>query len=159
MLPYPYSYGNGLDVVDSRLWKQYNHTENYVFITATPKSKGKVTLFAQVNYDEQGQPVKSVLEQGSKRPELIDMLREVYSLHIVETEAQDETGETEIHDTLFLDKNYVDLEVHIDSELPVATNIFYLPKTISRLENKGKLDYVRREGNTFYPLTVVREQE
>lgn len=148
---------NGFDIVDSRSWTQYPADgENYVFITATPKSEAKVDLFGQVRYNEDGSPVNSVLDQGSKRPELITLLREVYGLNPYPI---NEDGDT--HDALFSNNNYVDLTVHVDVALPVGTNVFYLPKEIAKGPKKGELDYVRRENNVFHPLTVsvVEEEE
>lgn len=146
--------GNGLDIVDSSKWgKQYPASgPHYIFVTASSKSLPKVDLFAQVNYDEEGNPIKSVLEQGSKRPELIELIRDMYNLNL-RTELTSE-GE-KVVDDLFKGKSYVDLDVNVDVSLPTATNIFHLPKYVSRGPKKGSSDYVRRENSVFHPLTVV----
>lgn len=144
---------NGFDVVDSRSWTQYPQgADNYIFICATPKDQAKVDLFANVRYKEDGAPTSSVLTQGSKRPELIEMIREVYNLGVVSVEDVDQAVEV---DKLFGESNYVDLEVHTDVVLPTTTNIFHLPKRISRGPKVGQLDTVRRENSVFNPLTVV----
>jgi hypothetical protein len=145
--------GNGIDVVDSRAWTQYPEgADNYIFITFTPKDASKVDLFAHTKYDDSLNPISSVLDQGSKRPELVEMIREVYNLPISETDTIE--IDNPYVDTLFGELNYVDLDVHVNVELPVSTNIFYLPKKVMKGVKRGQDDYVRRENSIFHPLTV-----
>jgi hypothetical protein len=147
--------GNGIDVVDSRVWSQYPEgADNYIFVTFTPKDQSKVDLFAHTKYDDSLNPISSVLDQGSKRPELVDMIREVYNLHSEVTSYED-GKENGVVDTLFGELNYVDLDIHVDVELPVSTKIFYLPKKVMKGVKRGQDDYVRRENSVFHPLTVA----
>lgn len=145
----------GFDIVNSTQWGQYpKEAQQVVLVAVVPKSEAKVDLFKSVDYNEDGTPKKSVLTQGSKRPEIIEMLREVYNRGVFSQ------GTSEEYDILFGSKNYVDLEVVVSTQVFPELNAYCIPKTQSRGEAKGKSTYVTRtKGTQVFPLVISMEVE
>lgn len=147
---------NGFDVFSSKDWVQYpKDVQQAVFITAIPKSEPQVTLFKSVDYNEDGTPKKSVMNQGSKRPEIIEWLRDVYEKPVLPafTEANG-TGE---NDQLFGSKNYVDLEVNTEVKVFEGLPKYFIPKVIKKGDKVGQMSYVERTNLSIFPLTIVQE--
>ena len=112
-------------------------------MAVSPKNAGKVELFAQVNYNDDGTPKTSVMEQGATtfgKEKLIPMLKECYG-----TALSDETP-------------YAGLEIVVGQNLRALSpnGIFLLPKTIVRGKDAGKMDYMRRENVDIFPMVVAQ---
>jgi len=137
-------WGNGFDVIDSRHWAAYKGQKHMLFITPTPKSEPKVDLFATTKYNEDGTPVKSVLDQGSStygEEFLIPAIKDLYNIDLT------------------TDRDYVDMIVFntyqvgdqvINLNQQFATKVTHLPKVISRGDKAGSADYQRRERAVIY---------
>jgi hypothetical protein len=152
---------NGFDIWSSKDWGQYpKEAQQVVFIAAVSKSEPKVSVFASVDYNSDGTPKKSVLNQGSKRPEIVEMLREVYNLPVFETEVtESESGNISIHttDKLFGSKNYVDLDVNTEVKVFEGLPAYYIPKEVKKGNKAGTMSYETRTGLTVSPLTISQE--
>lgn len=153
---------DGFDIWSSKEWGQYpKDAQQVVFIAAVPKSEAKVSVFGQVDYNTDGTPKKSVMNQGSKRPEIVEMLREVYNLHetAVQTEEQVPGEEMSIKmvDTLFGSKNYVDLDVNTEVTIFKDLPAYYIPKPVKKGSKAGSMSYEVRNGLIINPLTISAE--
>lgn len=132
--------GNGLDLVDSRLWHvSAAWPQQLLMVAAIGKKEGKVDVFSQVKYDEAGAPMFSVLEQGSNLgfgKELLKTIGEIYGKGVN-------------------DEGYLDLVIARDYPINTPNNIYHLPKKQSRGDNKGDLQLVKREHITLFPLAPI----
>jgi hypothetical protein len=109
--------------------------EKAIFIAAVDRTEPKTDLFSSSKYDENGEPTADVLTQGANTfgKQLLADLKEVYGI---------EPGES----------GFIDLSIMREAPLTTDNGIYFIPKTVSRGENKGKSDLVRRENLTLYPL-------
>ena len=134
---------NGLDIFSSKNWGMFPQTtdSHVIFVIVVPKSSPKVDLFGQVSYDEDGNPKRSVLEQGggSFGKELLPMIEDVYGISIDK-------------------KEYRDFEIKEDIVIESPTGVYFVPKTITRGERKGEISVVRRENVTVMPLAPVVDE-
>lgn len=153
----------GFDVFSSSNWGQMQKgVTPFVCIVAVPKSEAKLDLFKSVDYNEDGTPKKSVLNQGSKRPEIIEMLREVYNLPeqgvLDNLPYSEDTMSFTAVDKLFGSKNYVDLEVVVDTQVFPELNAYYIPKILKKGLRAGQQSYEERaKGTAIYPLVISME--
>lgn len=144
--------GNGFDVIDSRFWNGYKAGGNMLFIAAVAKDEPKVDLFGATKYEDDGTPISKVMEQGSKtfgEDTLLPAIKELYGIEL--------SNDKEYVDLLVLDELKVGDTV-IDFNKQFSTPIMLAPKRVNRGAEKGKPDYVRREGATvfgFIPEEVV----
>lgn len=138
-LEYGENPGNGLDVFSSANFGGIENAEQtFIMLTAVPRTEGKLDLFKSCEYDEEGQPKTSVLVQGSTtfgKAVLLPMLKEVYGIELDKTTMP-----------------CVDLTVvgHGDKfDMPWrnanGSEVYRIPKTLARGEEKGKVTTVRRE--------------
>lgn len=147
-------FGNGFDVIDSRLWGAYKAAGHMLFVCPVPKDLPKVDLFGATKFDGEGNPVQGVMDQGSKtygEDTLLASIKDLYGI--------------ELNDN----RQYVDMLVV--EELPVgdevvnfnkqfASPVFLTPKVVNRGKDKGKPDYERRENTKIYgflPSDIVGE--
>lgn len=140
--------GNAFDVFKS---KSFPNTaaldENFLFITAVPRTQPKTDLFSSTGYDKvTNEPLADVLTQGAVTfgLELLAYAKEVYDI-----EPTEETP-------------YIDLLIVRDSPFTTNDGIYFIPKVISRGEKKGQADIVRRENLTLYtlvPAAWAKEEE
>lgn len=135
----PENPGNGLDVIDSRHFNMQG--AEFLMVAVVPRTEGKIDLFAQGGYDaETGEPIKSVLEQGSTSfgEYLIQLAKEVYNVDLN-------------------DKDFIDFQVseseQLNEMLKVRNGIYFVPKVVSRGPKKGELSYERRENVQILILT------
>ena len=129
--------GNGFDIIDSAKWINYpKGAQRLIFVAAVSRLEPKVDLFQRTAYDETGNPVNSVLEQRPKETTLVQLLRDVYGAF------NDE------------EQQYVDLVIAHQYTKTSPDGIFYVPKTVSRGEDKGKEVVQRRENISVMPLVV-----
>lgn len=138
----PSQRGNGFDIIDSREFHQYpKDNPAIMFITAVPKKEPKVDLFGTSMYDDEGNPIKSVLTQGAstRGKEIIETLSSLYGLD---------------KDKMFEETGYIDLIILRDYKLTTPNNIYYIMKKVARGERKGELEPIRREHLTLMPLVV-----
>lgn len=147
----------GFDILKSSDWSQYPSGEgvpNFVFIAKVDKNEAKVDLFGSVDYNTDGSPKKSVLNQGSKRPELIEKIREVYDLGFHSVWNVEGTEVLYTNDLLFGSNNYVDLE--IKQEVVVFPNLdaYYIPKSVKKGSKAGTMSYETRKGLVVNPLVI-----
>ncbi len=136
--------GNGIDVVDSKQWTPLENEDRMILLAITPKSEPKVDLFAQCRYDKDGNPMSTVMKQGSTSEILLTLVKELGYL----------TPE----------QKYCDLELGLEWPVGDRKGIFNLPKVIERGERKGEKTYERRENvlmipaNTPENMKVFRQQ-
>jgi hypothetical protein len=131
--------GFGFDVF---LSKEYPNTQSWpkeqqiILIASIKKDAGKVDLFSSTVYDENGEPVSDVMTQGANTfgKNLLEWVKETYGEEPTE------------------EKPYVDLVIARTNALVTDTGIYYVPKRVSRGEEKGKVTLVTRENLTLFPL-------
>lgn len=140
--------GNGFDVFKSKDWAVTAALpQAFLIIGALAKNSGKVDLFDQVRYNNDGNkedknagatPMTSVLEQGSPTfgKELLTWLEEVYGV------TPNEDG-------------YIDLVIVEAHTLKTANDLYNIPKLIARGDKAGELSYERRESMNYHPLAVA----
>lgn len=129
--------GNGFDVFKSADFpntEKWSAEQRIIFIACVGKSEGKLDLFGRTTYDEAG-AASDVLTQGATTfgKQLLEYIKEVYN------EEPNEQG-------------FIDLVIARDNGMNTDTGKYYIPKTISRGEEKGGSTVVTRENITLYPL-------
>lgn len=138
----PEDKGNGFDVFSSGDFlntKGLPKEDRCIFIALVPKAAGKVDLFANATYNEDGTTKSDVLTQGAATvgKEILEAIKDVYGIELKEGQS------------------YMDLKVISDSPFTTDDNIYFIPKKVSRGEKKGEVTMVRREDLTLYPLVPV----
>lgn len=131
--------GNGLDIFSSENWQMIATPAPMLFIAVVPRNGNpKIDIYGSCTYEEDGTPKRSIenntLSTFAKEV-LVPLLEEVYG---VDFEAND----------------YVDLVMNTDYAIEAPRNVFSIPKTVSRGDNKGDLVFVTRKDVTVFPLTV-----
>lgn len=132
--------GNGFDVIDTRKWSQMKSPTPFIAVAVTPKDSPKLDLFGMTRYDENGAPLKSVLEQGTVtfgKETLLPLILELYNI---------EPNEEGFVDCAVLLPGNGGVNFHSESGIEL------LPKVVSRGADKGKPDYVRRENIDIFAL-------
>lgn len=161
---FPDGTGNGFDVIDSRVWAGYKAAGHMLFIAAVPKDAGKVDMFQSTNYLDDGTPKTNVLEQGSitfGRTVLIPAIEELYGITFhkpakEEVQADTEKGieyqaaTEEVPGVEFVDMVIIDKVGDVNIVEKFSTGFTHVPKRVIRGEEKGKPDYIRREGLKVY---------
>jgi len=141
VLSYPNDTSNGIDIMNSADWTQkqnWGSNPDLILAAISPKRSGKVDLFATCTTEEDGSPKLSVLEQGAAtfgKESLLPLVASVYNA------VPNEEG--------FIDLEFVEA---YPLHQVVSNKIFMFPKRIVRGEDKGKLEYVRRENVSLFPL-------
>lgn len=146
-------FGNGFDVIDSRLWANYKAGGNILFVAPASKDLAKVDLFGSTKYsgsEEEGQkiydatPVSSVMNQGSNtfgEEVLLPAIKEIYGIELGE--------DKEYVDMLVVDElNTGDDTVNFNKKF--SHTVSHFPKLVLRGEDKGKPDYERRENAVIW---------
>lgn len=120
------------DFPNTQSWPEENRV---LFIAALDRNEAKTDLFSGSKFDEAGIPTADVLTQGSNTfgKGLLEDIKAVYG---------EEPGED----------GYIDLVILREFPFTNPDNIYYVPKLVSRGEDKGKPTIVRRENLTLYPL-------
>lgn len=131
--------GSAFDVfksMDCPHMAQWDADQKAIFIAAVPRNLPKTDLFSGSKYDETGAPKADVLTQGSNTfgtDTLLPALKEVYGIEPNE-------------------EGFIDLSIMREAPMNTDNGIYFIPKVISRGDDKGKADLVRRENITMYPL-------
>lgn len=154
----------GLDIIDSALYPSFKIPKRVLLANVALKSQPKVDLFARVDYEEDGTPKSSVMEQGSKTfgfDSLIPMLEEVYGIKM-STKADGVDGEGKAIKQWSDGPTFVDFTFianPVDGQ-PWAKEVTYIPKKVSRGTDKGQVTTQRRESASMYVImpTEVLEQ-
>lgn len=131
--------GFGFDVF---LSTEYPNTQSWpkehriIFIASLKKDAGKVDLFSSVGYDDKGEPATDVMVQGANTfgKQLLEWVKDTYGEEPTE------------------EKPYIDLVIVRGNPMVTDTGIYYVPKKVSRGEDKGKTTLVTRENLTLFPL-------
>ena len=144
VLSYPNDTSNGIDIMNSADWTQkqnWGTNPDLILAAISPKKAGKVDLFASCTTEEDGSPKLSVLEQGAATFGKESLLPLIYS----------------VYKTTPNEEGFIDLELVEAYPLHqvVSNKIFMFPKRIVRGEDKGKLEYVRRENVELFPFVPV----
>lgn len=137
--------GKAFDVFKST---EYLNTQNWpaeskvIFIAAVNRAEGKAELFGRTTYDENG-AASDVMSQGATTfgKELLTMLKDIYDVELTEEEA------------------YIDLVISRENAFNTEDGIYWVPKTVSRGDDKGKSTLVRREDITLFPLVPLSWME
>jgi len=135
---------NGIDFTPSNKWGAYPEgNPNVLFFSIVRKDQPKVDLFSSTNYNEDGTPKASVMDQGTPTAglKLIELLQETYGI-----------------EDLFANNSSIDLMIVEDAGINSPDNIYFLPKVITRGEKKGQWTSIRRENTTLYPVTIYTEE-
>jgi len=125
----------GLDIVDSLEWTPTASMPRMILIGIVNKQEPKVDLFGTCRYNEDKTPKSSVITQGPRSEELLDLVRSLGYL----TDEQ----------------KYCDLEFVVEHPVTTQDGILYIPKTVARGANKGEKTYIRRENVSLYPVNTV----
>lgn len=140
-LEYGSENAQGFDIIPSWEWCQFpkvdsegNEFSNMLFISAVSKDLPKVDLFGSTKKED-----TSVLNQGSKRPELVEKLKTVFG------------------EDLFQNQNYVDLEINTEVVIFEGIPSYFVPKYIVKGKDFGKLSYETRTNLVVNPLQIVKE--
>lgn len=165
---YPEGVGNGFDVIDSRLWNQFKGEGAMLFIAPVSKDAGKVDLFQGTNYEADGTPKTSVMDQGTVtfgEQVLIQAIEEVYGIRFNRNARKDEEGDI-VQLAVTDGVDYVDLAIFESVEEGgesfnvtehYSKPITFSPKRITRGADKGKADYARRENVKIYGLAPAAQ--
>lgn len=122
----------GIDFFSSKDWKPYPAGQPPIVLVAfVPRTAKKLSLFARTRSTSQTETKTDVLTQGTKSPELLELIRETYK------------PETSI---------FYDLVIDTDLALNTEDGIYLIPKTYIKGKDAGKPTYERRENITLYPL-------
>jgi hypothetical protein len=124
----------GIDFFSSGDWTLYPKDQApVIFVAFVPREESKISLFSSYKKTETTEK-PSVLTQGPKAPELLELVKTTYKRD----------------DVLFID-------LAVDVNIPVTTlnGIYNIPKTIARGPKKGTATYIRRENVVLYPLVPV----
>ena len=134
--------GNGLDIFALSDWTQIDEQtrkNKAILVGISPKVSPKIDLFGSVKYNTDGTPVNTVMDQrastfGSKS--LLPLIESTYGV-------------------LPNEEGFIDLEINVNMNLKskALNGIFMIPKTISRGDDAGKADMVRRENIDVFPMT------
>lgn len=146
---FPDGTGNGLDIISSKEWAQFQSGTDgaMIFVAVVPKSLPKVDLFGSTTFDETGIPKSTVEEQGAATfgaAVLIPMVEEIYGIKL-----GTEKGEVEYVD-LVIFESLGEGDAKVDITARYSRPIMNLPKRVTRGADKGALDYVRRENCKVY---------
>lgn len=162
-LEYGVEGNNGLDVFSSNEWGQFpkgDDIPNLLLVAVVAKNEPKVSLFKETEYNEDGSPKNSVLEQGSKRPELIEKIREVYNMNTYQPEGYLYVeGTPALVDPLFDSSNHVDLEINTEVTIFAGLPQYIIPKKIVKGAKKGEMSYEIRQNLSVHPLTLKVDTE
>lgn len=119
--------GNGIDFFKSTDWTPYPKEGPTCLIVAfIPRTEPKIDLFAGAKSDK-----TSVLSQGPKSEELVNLLQELYP-----------------HDW---NEGYIDIAISVDTPIQTENNIYLIPKKLKRGPKTGERTYVRRESIKVFP--------
>lgn len=122
--------GNGIDFFSAHNWGPYpKDMPNLIFLAFVPRNNPKVDLFLTRRTEK-----TSVLTQAPVSTELWNTIMTIYP-HLE-------------------DASYIDLTISEDQVVVTEDNIYNLPKVVSRGENKGTAQYVRRENIALFPAVV-----
>lgn len=158
--------GNGFDVIDTALFPTFKAGKRILIVNPVAKAQPKVDLFGSTTYNEDGTPKSSVLDQGNKTygsKDLIPMIEEIYGIQFkkrVETEGD---GTTLPEPTFTEGVEYVDMVLVANPAtqqpwtLPAGKTICYIPKKVSRGDDKGVVTTQRRETPFFYAFIPKQE--
>lgn len=165
---YPNGQGNGIDLLDSRVWGQVKMDGAMLFIAVTPKSEPKIDMFGFANYDEvTGKAKVSVMSQGALtfgQKVLVPAIEQVYGITFGVPER---VKEGIVLQPAIEGVEYVDMVIFEELDGFNITEqfskpILLAPKRVIRGVDQGKPDYVRREGVKVYgfsPLSLVNPTE
>lgn len=129
--------GIGLDIFTSKAFLNTKALEQtFIMVGFVPKDSPKVDLFGSTTYSPEGEPLASVVTQGSKTFgfALLEMVKDMYGITIGE------------------DQKYLDLIILEEQPIPSEDNELWIPKTVSRGEKKGEVTMIKRVGLVLYPL-------
>ena len=156
--------GNAFDIIDSSQWHQFKGDGRMLFISPVAKHEPKVDLFGTTTYNEDGSPITAVVDQGAATygtKFLLPLVDAIFGIKLAKAEAEStlpEYVDLVVCDTLTEDGTTISL-----TELFTPKNgIGLFPKVISRGEEKGQADFVRREKPVIYgllPLALVQGEE
>lgn len=138
---------NGLDIYSSKQWNMFpaEIEQEYILANVVAKKEAKVSVFGSTKYDkETGEPTTSVLTQGTQsfvKDELLEMISRVFLIDWSKV-------------------SYVDLKMSAENAMaPHPTNVYFLPKMITKGAKAGTASYVRREDISVMPLELVNTVE
>lgn len=136
--------GNAIDLVDSHEWGNYPKDQpRLILLGVTRRDNPKTDLFSLCRYSGSGNPLSSVIDQGSKNTKLLKLVLAIFG-----TEWEKE--------------GFIDLSIARSHSLKTNDEIYYVPKDITRGERKGEIEAIRREyPNGLYPVIPfsVSEEE
>lgn len=183
--PFP---GNGFDIADTQDFPIFKtNGERFLIISAAEKDAGKVDLFSTTNYEDDGTPKTSVMDQGAAtfgKDYLIPRIEEIYGLVFARpaieakeavAEERDEAGAITVKARPAVEAvaavegmEYVDMiflgQAGENSDpflLPAGKKIAFFPKQMVKGTNKGEMTTARRENPQmyiFYPKALIESE-
>jgi hypothetical protein len=137
--------GMALDIFKASEYPAVKSEDDFIMITAVPRTSGKTDLFKGCEYNTDGTPKAIVTAQGSTtfgKEVLLPMLKEAYDIDLDK------------------EKNpYVDLKVVGSGESfnepwinSNGTEVYNIPKRYTRGQFAGQATYVRRENLLLWAL-------
>jgi hypothetical protein len=131
--------GNGLDIFQSVDWQMITVPTPMLFVAVVPRHKNsKIDVYGSTTYNEDGSPKRSISSNTVSafgKDFLIPALESIYGVNFEEVD-------------------YVDLVMQTEFPIVSPNNMYAIPKTVSRGENKGDLVYLTRKNINVFPLTV-----
>jgi hypothetical protein len=150
---FPTGTGNGLDLIDSRIWNSFKAAEGMamLFTAVVPKSAGKVDMFGSVSYDEEGTPKTTVMEQGAATFGENILKPAVEQVYGIKFNSEKVTDGVDFVD-LAIVESLSEGEETFDITGTYSKPIIFVPKVVTRGDNKGQPDYAKRENVKVYGL-------
>lgn len=135
--------GNGIDIVESWQWSQYpKDAPDVLFFAISNRKYPKLDLYNSTKYNEDGTPKGDVLTQIQK----VDL--NIVFKALFNCEYNEETVKEHAPN------GYLDLVLVRGIDFTPSNGKFYLPKEVSRGENKGEYTTSLRENVNLYPVTI-----
>lgn len=135
--------GNGIDIVESWQWSQYpKDAPDVLFFAISNRKYPKLDLYNSTKYNEDGSPKGDVLTQIQK-VDLNIVFKALFSCDYNEETAKEHAP-----------NGYLDLVLVRGIDFTPSNGKFYLPKEVSRGENKGEYTTSLRESISLYPVTI-----
>ena len=136
--------GSGLDIFNLKDWPMLKSTENMLVVAIVPRQGNpKIDVYAATQYEEDGSAKKSVYDNSVNtfcKDVLVPAVKTMYNVD-------------------WSKSAYVDLTISTAHPLKSPTDVYIIPKTTSRGDNKGKAMFVSREFIEVYPLVLFEEEK
>lgn len=150
----------GLDFFDSTQWSQLQGAPQMLLGYVVDQDKPKVELFAGTRYNAEGNPINSVLEQGTiLSDDTLEMIATTlgYIADHKVIDAQDVAYSA--WDNMLNGRRFVDFYMMREApSLVIPDGIYQIPKVVARGEKKGDVTTVKREHIKVLPIVEYNDE-